>query len=167
MSPHTQELWFLICLAIIAAAALVQIITLIMVATDAMKMRRHVKTLTERIEEDVMPTVKIVRSVLEEASPKIKLATDQVLEVSRTVRLQVDHINEALNDIVDKTHTQANRVDDCMTAVFNGIGKAGEAAQRTTGKTSRKMSAVAAGIRVGVEALRSRRKPKEAETSGD
>lgn len=155
----SSTLWFLICMAILAAAALVQIITLLVLATVSLKMRNHVAALMESIEEDVLPTMKIVRNIFEETSPKIKLAADQVLEVSRTVRLQVDHVNETLSDIVNKTHTQATRVDECLTTVLNGLGKASETVQRATGQTSRKMNAVMTGIRVGVETLRSRRKP--------
>lgn len=157
---QTPEMWFFICVIIVAVSALMQAIMVTVIAVVAIKTRNRVHALTERIDDDVMPTVKIVRSLLEETTPKIKLATDHVLDISRTVHLQVEHVSDALNDIVDKTQTHANRVDEALTMVLNGIGKAGGGVQRATDQTSRKMGAVMTGIRVGMEVLRSRRKAR-------
>ena len=157
---QTPDIWFLICVVIVAISALMQAIMMTVIALGAAKTRKHLQSLTERVETDVMPTVKIARSLLEETSPKIRLATDHVLDISRTVRLQVDHVSDAVNDIVDKTHTQVNRVDETMTMVMNGIGIAGGGVRRASGQTSRTMAAVMLGIRVGIQVLRARRKAR-------
>lgn len=158
---QTPEMWFFICVIIVAASALMQAIMMTVIAVVAIKTRSRVHALTERIDNDVMPAVKVARDLLEETSPKIKLATDQVLDISRTVRLQVEHVNDALNDIVDKTHAHASRVDEGLTMVLNGIGKAGGGVQRATGETSRKVGAVMTGIRVGMEVLRAKRRTRK------
>lgn len=157
---QSPEMWFFLCAVIVAASALMQALMLILVGMGVMRMRKRMQSLADRIEEEVLPTVKTARGILEETSPKVKLATDQLLEVSRTVRTQTAHINETLTDIVDKTHKQANRVDECLTTVLDGIGKAGDTVQRTTGRTSRKLSAAMTGIRVGMDVLLSRRETK-------
>lgn len=154
------ELWFFICAAIVAASALMQAIFMMVIAIGAMKTRKRIDALTERIENDVMPAVQSVRGLVEDATPKLKQATDHVLEISRTAREQVDHVSETLSDIVDKTHTQANRVDECLTTTLDVVGRATGSVHRATGGTSRKMNAILTGIRVGVAVLGSRKKGK-------
>ncbi|MCL5263038.1 MAG: hypothetical protein M1568_02075 [Acidobacteria bacterium] len=157
----TTDQGILICVIVVAASALMQAIFMMIIAIGSLKTRKRVNELTDRIEDDVLPAVKIVREILVDASPKLKQATEEMLEVSRKVRQQVDHVNEALTDIVDKTHTQANRVDEALTLVLGGLGRAGGIVQQATGGTSRKVGAVMTGLRVGMEVLRARRKARE------
>ncbi len=159
----TLETWFFICAIIVAVSALMLALMLVIVAVMAMRTRKRLNALTERIEDDVLPTVKTVRALVEDTSPKVKLATDQMLEVSRTLRTQAMHVSDTLTDIVDKTHKQANRVDDALTLVMGGLGRAGGSVHRATGGSSRKMSAALTGLRVGMEVLRAGRKGKGAE----
>lgn len=148
-------------MVVVALSALMQAIMMTMLAVGSMRTRKRLQALANRVEEDVLPTMKTVRGILEEASPKLKLASDEVLEISRAVRLQVDHVNETLTDIVDKTHKQATRVDDAMTLVMGGLGRAGGKVHRTKDQTSRKMNAVMTGLRVGAEVFRARRKARQ------
>lgn len=151
----------LICVVVVAISALMQAIMTTVAALGLLGMKKRIQALTERVEEDVLPAVKTARGIVDEASPKLKLATDEVLEISRAVRLQVDHVNATLTDIVDKTHKQANRVDECITLVMSGLGRASGKVQRATGGTSRKLNAVVTGIRVGTEVFRARRKARQ------
>lgn len=158
----TTDQAILICVVVVAVSALMQAIAMVVAATGMLRMKKRVQALTDRVEEDVLPAVKTVRDILEDAAPKLKEATDEMLEVSHAVRQQVDHVNEALTDIVDRTHTQANRVDETLTVVLGGISRAGGIVQQATGGTSRKVGAVMTGLRVGMEVLRARRKAREA-----
>lgn len=157
----TTNQGILICVVVVAISAVMQAIMMTVIAVGAMKTRKRVRALVDRVEEDVLPTMKTVRGIVDEASPKLKLATDEVLEISRAVRLQVDHVNETLTDIVDKTQKQANRVDDAMTLVLGGLGRAGGKVHRTKDQTSRKLNAVMTGIRVGAEVFKARRKARQ------
>ena len=161
----TTNQGILICVIVVAIAALTQAIMMTMIAVGAAKMRKRIHSLADRLEEDVLPTVKAVRSIVEEASPKLKLASNEVLEISRAVRLQVDHVNATLTDIVDKTHKQANRVDECMSLVMGGLGRAGGKVHRTKSETSRKVNAVMTGLRAGAEVFRARRKARQDDPS--
>lgn len=151
----------LICVVVVAISAAMQAIMTTIAAFGLLGMKKRVQALTDRVEEEVMPAVKAARGIVEEASPKLKLASDEVLEITRAVRLQVDHVNATLTDIVDKTHKQANRVDDAMTLVMGGLGRAGGKVHRTKDQTSRKVNAVLTGLRVGAEVFRARRKARQ------
>lgn len=157
----TSDQGILICVIVVAVSALMQAIMMTVAAVGLLGMKKRIQALADRVEEDVLPAVKTARSIIEDASPKLKLASDEVLEISRAVRQQVDHVNETLTDIVDKTHTQANRVDECLTLVMGGLGRAGGKVQRATDGTSRKLGAVMTGIRVGAEVFRARRKGRQ------
>jgi len=150
----------LICVVVVAISALIQAIMTTVAALGLLGMKKRVQALIDRVEEDALPAVKSARSIVEEASPKLKLASNEVLEISRAVRLQVDHVNATLTDIVDKTHKQANRVDECMSLVMGGLGRAGGKVHRTKSETSRKVNAVMTGLRVGAEVFRARRKAR-------
>jgi hypothetical protein len=157
----TTDQGILICVVVVAASALMQAIMMTVIAVGAVRTRKRIRALTDRVEQDVLPAVKTVRDILEDAAPKLKEATDEMLEVSRAVRQQVDHVNVALTDIVDRTHTQASRVDETLSMVLGGIGRAGGLLHSATGGTSRKMGAVMTGLRVGMEVFQSRRKARE------
>lgn len=157
----TTNQGILICVVVVAISALMQAITMTVTAIGMMQMKKRVEALTDRVEEDVLPAVKTVRNILDDASPKLKQATDEILEVSRAVRQQVDHVNVALTDIVDRTHTQASRVDETLSMVLGGIGRAGGLLNTAKGGTSRRMGAVMTGLRVGMEVFQSRRKARE------
>lgn len=158
----TTNQGILICVIVVAFSALSQAIALGVIAAGALRTRKRMRVLAEQVEQEVLPAVRTVRGILEDTSPKVKQVADEMLEVSRTVRRQVDHMDEALTDIVNRTQTQATRVDECMTMVLGGLSRAGGKVQQATGGTSRKVGAVMTGIRVGMEVLRARRKAREA-----
>lgn len=157
----TTDQGILICVVVVAVSALMQAIAMIVAATGMLRMKRRVQALTDRVEEDVLPAVKTVRDILDDASPKLKEVTDEMLEVSHAVRQQVDHVNTALTDIVDRTHSQAHRVDETMSLVLGGINRAGGIMQVATGGTSRKVGAVMTGLRVGMKVFKARRKARD------
>ena len=157
----TTNQGILICVIVVAASALMQAIMMTVIAIGAVRTRKRIHTITDRVEQDVLPAVKTVRDILEDASPKLKQATDEMLEISHAVRQQVDHVNAALTDIVDRTHTQASRVDETLSMVLGGIGRAGGLLHSATGGTSRKLGAVMTGLRVGMDVFQSRRKARD------
>lgn len=157
----TTNQGILICVVVVAASALMQAIMMTLIAVGSMRTRKRIHLLTERVEEDVLPVVKKMRDLLEDTTPKLKQVTDEMLQVSHAVRQQVDHVNAALTDIVDRTHTQASRVDEALSMVLGGIGRASGLVQNATGGTSRKVGAVMTGLRVGMDVLKARRKARD------
>jgi hypothetical protein len=162
---NIPETWFLVFAGATAVAVVLQLCLLIALAAFALQTRKQMQGLAKRVERDLLPIASSVRSLVEDTSPKVKLATDQLLEIVQTLRLQVLHVNQTLDQVVDKAQHQANRVDEIVTGVLDGVGHAAETLQRVVAVPARQFNGILSGLRVGFDVFR--RKERETHSAAD
>ncbi len=86
------------------------------------------------------------------------MLSDKLVEMSTTVKEQTKHVNSTVGDVVDKTRHQAERVDEMVSAILNGVSHAGATIQAGVTKPARQVSGILQGLRAGIESLFSKSK---------
>lgn len=108
--------------------------------------------------EDLTPKVKAistdVRVLVDELTPKVKIISDDAVEVSGKVKEAAENIVQTVNDVVDRTHQKATRVDDMVAGTLNGIDHATSAVQHGISIPLRRINGILEGLRVGLNTLR-------------
>jgi uncharacterized protein YoxC len=104
-----------------------------------------------QLSEKAGPIVEQVGGIVKDAEPKIRTIASQVVEISTAVRDQTIHVNETVDEVVNKTQAQADKVDEMVSAVLGGLSNAGSAVQAGVLKPARKVGGILQGLRVGVE----------------
>ena len=100
-----------------------------------------------------MPILMQTRNIVEDLSPKLKVITANLVEISTTLKNQTNHVNSTVGDVVDKTRVQAERVDEMVSAILNGVSHAGATIQAGVSKPVRQVSGIFNGLRASLEAL--------------
>jgi hypothetical protein len=109
--------------------------------------------LLDLLEQDVLPMVKIMHGLFEDAAPRLQDASNQIMVMSHTAREQVEAMNKSVMDVIERTHAQAKRADQSLSIILDWVDSSTRSVQRATKDTSRQVTAIAKGVRAGIERL--------------
>lgn len=164
----SEQVILIIFTAVTSIGVLLQASVLAAIYFGARRALRRANELTEQMSTHVLPALATTRSLLEDVSPKLKVASSNLVDTSHTLRHQTEHINRTVEDLVEKTRHQADRVDDMVTGTLDGILRATSALQHGVSAPVRKVSGILAGVRAGIDSLRSKeRDTRKERDTGD
>ena len=115
---------------------------------------KKLREVTARLEEAVTPLVSTSRNLVEDLSPKIKHITTNLVGASDTLRKQAENVGTVVNDVTARSQKQTARVDSMISGALDSIGSASAAVERGISSPLRKVNGMLAGLRAGVETLR-------------
>ncbi len=126
-------------------------------------MARGAASKAEKLADDLsaraLPILLQTRYILEDLSPKLKVISANLVDVSNTLKDQTRHVNTTVGEVVDKTRQQAERVDEMVSAILDGVTHAGATIQAGVAKPVRQVNGVLQGLRVAIESYFSKTKP--------
>ncbi len=146
---------------------LLQAFVLIGVYFGARKAMLQITKLVEDAREHVVPLLATSRSVADDLSPKIKVMASNITEVTHSVRNQTAHINSAVNDVVDRSHKQAARVDGMVTGTLDGINAATASVKEGISAPVRQVTGFVNGLRAALDVLLQRERPHHSKADSD
>lgn len=151
---HEVPQWIYITFtAVTAVGVLMQALVLLGMLLALKGALGRLDDVSKLAEQHVLPALASARHLLEEVSPKLKVAADNVVQASQTLRSQSQHVNTTLDDLLKKTESQADRIDEMVTATLNTIAHATSTMQRVVVTPARQVSAVLNGLRAGLDVL--------------
>ncbi len=124
----------------------------------AMKAVKKFTAIAEELKGKALPIMAQAQDLTADLTPKIKIISTNLVTVSNTVRDQVHHVDATVSDVVDKSKTQAARVDDMVSAVLDGVTHAGETIKTGVKIPIRQVAGIFAGIAAAIDSLK--RSPK-------
>ena len=154
MHSPLPPIYYIIFTAVTSIGVLLQAFVLLGMYLAVRRLANRLHAITDELQPHIVPTVAAARTLIEDVSPKLKVASTNILEASHTLRHQADHVTETLDDLLDKTKVQANRVDEIVTASIDSASHATQAVQHAFSVPVRQASAVFAGIKAGFDVLR-------------
>ena len=166
MESQLPPIYYIIFTAITSLGVLMQAAVLLAMYLAVRRLTNRLHSLTDELQPHILPTVAAARNLVEDISPKLKVATTNIVEASHTLRRQADHVTATLDDLLEKTTAQANRVDEIVTASIDSASHATQAVQHAFSVPVRQASALVAGLKAGFEVLRGKnntRRPPEDE----
>lgn len=151
--------WFI---GVTAAAVLLQAGILLGMFFAVRKTSAKVAALAEEVKTKVLPTAELAHSMMTELRPKIETVIDNVSVSTTVMRTQLERVDATLTDIVDRARLQVIRADEFVTNTMDKVEETRDAVQRTVVSPVRHISGLMHGVTVGLEALFSRRRGREA-----
>lgn len=150
-----------------AVGVLIQASVMVGIAIGAFAALKRVNEISKLAEQHVIPMLGTTRQLLDETSPKLKVAAQNVMEISEKAKVQAAHASTAMDDLLKKTESQADRVDEMITGTLNSVAHATASVQRAVSVPVRQMGAVLHGLKVGLETLRSKEQNGHQSVDGD
>ena len=157
MASQLPPIYYIIFTAVTSLGVLLQAFVLLAMFLAVRRLANRVHALTDQLEPHLVPTVATARNLIEDVSPKLKVASTNIVEASQSLRRQADHVTVTLDDLLEKTTAQANRVDEIVTASIDSAAHATHAVQHAFSVPVRQASALFAGLKAGFDVLRSDR----------
>jgi hypothetical protein len=154
MHSQLPTIYYIIFTAITSAGVLLQAFVLLAMYLAVRRLTNKMHAITDELRPHVVPIVATTRNLIEDVSPKLKVASTNVLEASNMLHRQADHVTATLDDLLDKTKAQANRVDDIVTASIDSASHATYAVQHAFSVPVRQATALFAGLKAGFDVLR-------------
>src|ERR1700742_775295 len=84
--PSRDEHWLMVCIAIIAAAFLLQAVVTLVVGFGTLKTIKEFKALAHDVHSRATPIMQQTTDLLHDVSPKIRAVTENVTQITYTVR---------------------------------------------------------------------------------
>lgn len=135
--------------AVTSVAVVLQTLILAGMYFSTRKMGKRMEALSAKVEDDVLPLVAKVRSIVDESAPKIQTVITNLEETSNLVRAQAGQIDEAVTEIVDIARTQAGNAGALAERTMDRVDHAAETLQHAVTSPMRKVSAVVEGVMAG------------------
>ncbi|HTV66025.1 MAG TPA: hypothetical protein VMD98_10485 [Bryocella sp.] len=156
MASQLPPIYYIIFTAVTSLGVLLQAAVLLAMYLAVRRLANRLHAITDELQPHIVPTVAAARSLVEDVSPKLKVASTNLVEASQTLRRQADHVTTTLDDLLEKTTAQANRVDEIVTASIDSASHATQAVQQAFSVPVRQASALVAGLKAGFDVLRGR-----------
>lgn len=156
-----HELIEMVCIALGAAALVMQAFILLAIYIGVSKSTKHTKEQIEEMRSSVMPVVDQtrevlvhVREVLIRLTPKVESTVSDFSELAKTLRSQAADIEVAVDQILVRVRNQTSRIDTMFSGTLDAVDKASVFVAETVTKPVRQLSGVLAALKAIVESLR-------------
>lgn len=158
----------IIFVGVTAVAVVLQMLILAGMYFTTRKTSKRIDALSTRVNEQVLPLVEKVRTIVEASAPGIQTVVTNLTETSTLVRQQAGQIDEAITEIVGIVRTQAGNAGQLAAKTMQRVDRTAEVLQNTVSAPMRRVSALMEGVVAGIsefaagrKARRSRPEPKD------
>lgn len=149
----TTETVFIIFTALSAISVLIQACAIIGIFIAARRTQKKLHTVLEEVRVHALPALATSRNLLEDIAPKLKVVSANLLETSAILRNKADEVGTVVSEVVNRTRTEASRIDGMVHGTLNQIAQATHAVQHGVSIPVRQLSGILNGLRAGLNAL--------------
>jgi len=146
----------LICIAVIAAAVVIQTVVLLGVLAGVGKALKSIKGELDDMKTSVLPFMDTTKDFIARLSPRVESTVVDVSELARVLRAQAANVEESVTEVLASVRAQTVRIDGMITDTLDTVDKASDFVNRAVSKPIRQVSGMLAGVKAVIESLRSR-----------
>src|SRR5215475_11133256 len=144
---------------VVAIALIVQVTMLTLLFFQTRRTSQQVeKTITD-LNSKISPILTRVQILLDDTQPKISTMVSDAAHIVYLARGQAQKVDRVFTDAADRLRGQLLHVDRILTGTMEAVEDAGVQFRQNFWRPVQKASAVVQGIKVGLDLLRSRRRP--------
>jgi ElaB/YqjD/DUF883 family membrane-anchored ribosome-binding protein len=140
-----------------ALAVVLQAAVLMAMAIGARKTQEHAMAMVEELRSTVLPILAITKDLLEDSAPRVKQITANLEHTSQRLSQQSDHLSVVVDDALRRTQRHVQHADMIVTETLDSVDDARSAVTQMVAQPLRWATAVANGLRVGVESFFARK----------
>jgi uncharacterized protein YoxC len=153
MSHETIQM---VCIAVIAAAVVIQTIVLLGVLAGVGKALKSIKGELDDMKSSVLPFMDTTRDFITRLSPRVESTVIDVSELARLLRIQAADMEASVTQVLATVRLQTIRIDGMLTDSLDAVDKATDFVTKAVSKPVRQLSGMLAGIKAVIESLGSR-----------
>lgn len=145
---------------IAAIAIVIQMFVFLGFYLMARRLHKQASLLGEAVRPGIEATVRAVKDVAEAVSfskESIRTVAENASGISRLARERAGSLDMALGDLVSKTRSQAERIDQLFSTLVDQVETTANAWQRTVLGPIQQIAALAKGFQTGLDFFLSRR----------
>src|SRR2546430_1476308 len=154
-----METWVAVFVVVAAVAILVQAAILVAMFFQMRRTAERMERFTSDLESRLGPILSRVQTLLEETQPKISEMIADAAHVVYLARGQAQKVDRVFTEASDRLRGQLVRADRILTGALEAVEDAGTKFSTSVWRPVHKVSALMQGIKVGLDLLRSRRRP--------
>src|SRR5256885_29646 len=154
-----METWVAVFVIVAAVAILVQAAILVAMFFQMRRTAERMERFTSDLESRLGPILSRVQTLLEETQPKISEMIADAAHVVYLARGQAQKVDRVFTEASDRLRGQLVRADRILTGALEAVEDAGSKFGNSVWRPVHKVSALMQGLKVGLELLRSRRRP--------
>src|SRR5437764_13725606 len=102
-------------------AVMIQAGILVALFFSVKKSSARMEAIASNVESRTIPLIDSARAILDDTGPHFKDMAANLAEISNSLKSQMERVNETVEDIVDRTQSQANRVDELVNRTINKV----------------------------------------------
>src|SRR3984893_3036298 len=154
-----MQTWLMIFSIVAAMALIVQGAMLIALFFEVRQTNKKVNGLVTDLHTRVGPILTRAQILLDDTQPKISNMVADAAHVVYLARGQAQKLDRVLTDATDRLRGQLVHADRILTGTMEAVEDAGVKFKHSFWRPVQKASALVQGIKVGLDLLRSRRRP--------
>ncbi len=162
-----QSHYLLIFTGLVAAAVLIQALSLAVIAIAGLRVAKQMGKLSEEAKEKMSPMldrvesisgrmeglIHVMQEVATDAAPKIKRATTNIADSTDVYRAKVAQMESLIDDTATKARRQTDRVDDMITDAIDRTHEITNAVGNAIMSPARQMAGLVGGARATIDSL--------------
>jgi uncharacterized protein YoxC len=164
---QNSEMILTISVAVIAAAALIQLMILFVLFLAARKGMKMAGEYAADFRDKVVPMIEQSRELLQTSrqlitklEPKLDAAATDIAELAHTANVESKKISQSAEEIAERLRRQAARMDEMTTEALDRVDRAGHILDQVVTVPVRQVSGVMAAARAIIETLRAPAPPR-------
>jgi hypothetical protein len=152
--------WLEAFIVIAAVAIVVQMVVLVAMFIQLRVAVQQFTRIANSLHSRIDPILVRVNRILEDSEDRIASFMGDAAEITRLARSQVQKVDRVFSEAVDRLRIQVVRADHILTGALEVIEEAGSTFRGTLWGPVLKASALLKGLKVGLDFIRGRQKPR-------
>lgn len=155
-----MQMWLEFFSIVAAIALVVQVVILTALFFQMRRTTENVNKLVGELNTRVGPILTRVQILLDDTQPKISSMVTDASHIVYLARGQAQKVDRVFTEAADRLRGQLSHADRILTGTLETVEDAGHLFKKNLWAPMQKASALVQGIKVGLDLLRSARKPK-------
>jgi len=143
----------IIFVAVTSVAVVLQAIIMLGMFITMRKTMARTQALQEQLNQQALPAVKKVRTLVDESTPKLESAVSHVTESAELLRAQVGKIDDAVSEIVELVRARAAEAGDLASRTMGRVDQTAAAVQATVNLPLRRFAGLVEGLVAAINHL--------------
>jgi len=174
MPNLSSETFLIVFVALTGLSVLMQACVLLGIFLAVRKAVQSGKGQADEFQSKLMPVLETSKEFLESANglvvttrklldgldPKLRSAATELADMSQELHEQTIRLRVSADEIAEKLHRQADRVDEMATSTLNGIERFGSFVNQAVDMPVRQVAGVIAAAKAVIETLRAPLPPR-------
>jgi hypothetical protein len=151
--------WLTFFVAVTATAFVLQLAVLVMMYLQFRQLNERITRVSDELREKVNPILERLQVIVGDSQSRIQSMLGDAAEIAHIARGSAVRMDRVFSEAVDRLRLQIIRTDQILSGALETIDEAGAQMRKTFLGPVQKASAFVRGLQVGIEVLRSGRRP--------